>query len=479
MAGVSGLAAPPLGRVSNVEIGKAGTWKTASGPMTLTPEDMYSCVAALDCPAVRRPTLKPGHTGTFGVGDPAIGYIDNLAVTDSGTSLVGDYCGMPGWLVATDANGDSILSSTYPDRSGEWCFDYACQLGHVHPCVLLAVSLLGVEFPAIATIASLQDLADFYGVTEVAAATPSAQPVYVVTTGDPMPNPQPRQVAASVTTDDVRRAFYGSPAGSSWDIWIEELQLDPLQIIYANDADGFNYRIGVTLGDGDGTDAVSFGEPVRVVNNWTDAPANQAAASAAAANRITFASRAESRPGTDPRTPTPVATSAIGSTEPTEEVSMFTDEQLAELRTSLGIADENADGTTILAALTEALAERAEPSEPTTPVVPDGSVIVEEATLEELRVAASAGQEARNEQLRQRREQLVTAAISEGRIAPARREHWLSQLEADPGAEQVLTSLAAGLVPVTPATGVTGSGEENADNADYDALFPDEKKAAV
>ena len=476
MTDVTVPTAPPLGRVPNVEIGMAGTWRTSSGMMTLTAEDLYACVAALDCPAVRRPTLKPGHTGTFGVGDPAIGYIANLAVTDDGKTLVGDYCGMPGWLTATDDNGDSILSATYADRSGEWCFDYGCALGHNHPCVLLAVSLLGVEFPAIGTIASLQDVANFYG---VAADTtpPDVGNVVVIPTRQEtsMPNPAPRQVAASVTTDDVRRAFYTSPQGSSWDIWIEEVQLDPLQIIYANDADGFNYRIPVVLGDGDGSEAVSFGDPVRVVNNWTDAPVNQAAASAADANVVRFASRAESRPGRDPRTPQTPAASADGSVTTQEGSSAvsFTDEQLTTMRQRLGVADD-ADEATILAALDEALAEQLEPTT-ATPEIPEGSVLVEETVLEELRVAATAGQEARNEQLRQRREQLVTTAINEGRIAPARREHWLQQLAADPGAEQVLTALEPGLVPVTTPAGITGGEPASEDDATYKSLFGEEK----
>jgi hypothetical protein len=113
-----------------------------------------------------------------------------------------------------------------------------------------------------------------------------------------MPNPTARRIAASVTSDDVRRAFYESPVGSDWDAWIEEIQLDPMQIIYIDDDEGARYRVAVVIDSaGDGPDAVTFGEPVRVVIRYEDATV---AAAAAVPSRSGSPRATESRPGQRP-----------------------------------------------------------------------------------------------------------------------------------------------------------------------------------
>jgi hypothetical protein len=443
---------PILVTIPRVELIDVGTWDISNvdgwHPST---DDLAHAVAALDCPAVRRPVLKLGHVP--GPGDPALGFVDNLATTEDGMLLVGDYAGVPSWLASTDTTGATVIASAYPDRSVEGEYGYVCQLGHVHPFVVHAVALLGVERPGVGT---LQSLIDLYG----EAPAPAADAV--TATAAPKEAPVPAQVAAAATTDDVRRAYYAGP-GASWDLWIREMYVDPPELIVENDADASLTRVPYTV---DGTGTVTFADPQPVKVQYV--------AARAAADRpvIAWASHSEARPGQRPTPQTPAAPAA-GTTEQEGSLAVaFNDEQLTTLRQRLGVA-EDADETTILAALDEALNERADaPQEPsTTPQIPDGSVIVEEATLEELRVAASAGLEARNEQLAARREQLVAAAISDGRVPPARREHWLAQLAADAGAESVLASLAPGLVPVDPAKGTPGAGDVTEDDAVFAALF--------
>jgi hypothetical protein len=277
-------AAPALSHLPGVELCQTGTWNLSTGPATFTQTDFRAAVAALECPAIRRPVLKLGHDGNFGVGQPAIGYIENLRGADDWRTLVGDYAGMPGWLATPDMNGDTVIASAYPDRSIEGAWDWRCQMGHTHPFVILAVSLLGAELPGVGSLASLQDVAALYGidgppalVTAAAAQASAAGATFAipVTAGrkdTPMPNPTARRIAASVTSDDVRRAFYESPVGSDWDAWIEEIQLDPMQIIYIDDDEGARYRVAVVIDSaGDGPDAVTFGEPVRVVIRYEDA----------------------------------------------------------------------------------------------------------------------------------------------------------------------------------------------------------------
>ena len=162
------------------------------------------------------------------------------------------------------------------------------------------------------------------------------------------------------------------------------------------------------------------------------------------------------------RAPETPAASADGSTT-TQEGSAavaFTDEQLTTMRQTLGVADD-ADEATILAALDEALAEHAEPpaAPPATPSVPEGHVVIDADALEELRIAARAGAEARAQQLRQDRDDAINAAIAGGHVAPARRAHWQAKWDADPdGVRASLAQLCEGepIFPVAP-TGYAGS----------------------
>ena len=147
-------------------------------------------------------------------------------------------------------------------------------------------------------------------------------------------------------------------------------------------------------------------------------------------------------------------------------VPELTSEQLA----LLGLA-EDATQDTIDARLGE-LVDAATAPPPAEPVeLPEGVVAIDAAQLEQLRQQAAAGVEARNEQMRQHREQLVQAAVADGRIPPARREHWLNQLEVDPGSEQVLAGLQKGLIPVDGPIGSNGAVDLDSDDAFYAQLF--------
>ncbi|WP_251550287.1 head maturation protease, ClpP-related [Rhodococcus sp. 11-3] len=136
----------------------------------------------------------------------------------------------------------------------------------------------------------------------------------------------------------------------------------------------------------------------------------------------------------------------------------FTDEQTSELREALSLPEDATQEQ-----IYEALLERATAPAPVAaaPSLPDGVVTVEASVLDELRVAAERGAQARAQQETEARTALVSAAIKDGRIASARRDHWLAALAADPdGAAATLASLAPGLVPVDEIG--HGVGVENA-----------------
>jgi hypothetical protein len=166
-------SAPALVTIPDVELCAVGTWHASTGTTTFTLQDMLDSVAALDCPGVRNPVLKLGHTEDDGAGirwdgEPAVGWIGNMRMAADNAKIVGDFTGMPAWLAG-------VLPSAYPDRSVEIYRPFICQIGHVHPAAITAVALLGVSRPGVGVLRSLQDVAGLYGVE--AAAKTAAQAV--------------------------------------------------------------------------------------------------------------------------------------------------------------------------------------------------------------------------------------------------------------------------------------------------------------
>lgn len=152
-------------------------------------------------------------------------------------------------------------------------------------------------------------------------------------------------------------------------------------------------------------------------------------------------------------------------------------EGLAEL---FGVPTD-ADDEAILAAAKEALesavaaAETVEPVEPTIEqaaavAAKSGLTLVNSETLVTLQEQAREGAEARALQVREAHERIVDTAITEGRIAPASRDHWLTQLSADPAGIQNVISALPAVIPVTEL-GHAISNEADDENDLYSKLF--------
>lgn len=165
---------------------------------------------------------------------------------------------------------------------------------------------------------------------------------------------------------------------------------------------------------------------------------------------------------------------ADSPTQPTtKEGADMSDSLLQGVIQRLGIKNEGQEITEDLAlvALDEVLGEQAEDdSEKIANLdvkklmasAPEGTVVLDEAQYSQLKADAKAGREARDQQEAEHRSQAVENAVRDGRIPPARRDHWLNLLEKDPGAEESLKALAPGLVPVE-ANGYTGGVDESPD----------------
>jgi len=155
-----------LSRRPDVELIRTGRWDISTGTWDAAREDLVAAVAALSCPAVQKPIVKIGHTDkrfTPGDGEPSIGWYDNLRLADGGHTLVGDQVA-PSWL-------SNVQAAAWPNRSIEGTYNKRCGLGHTHPFVLEAVSLLGVTPPGVSTLTPLNSLDDVRTLFGVAASS--------------------------------------------------------------------------------------------------------------------------------------------------------------------------------------------------------------------------------------------------------------------------------------------------------------------
>ena len=149
---------------------------------------------------------------------------------------------------------------------------------------------------------------------------------------------------------------------------------------------------------------------------------------------------------------TALTPAGAGNTNRKETVVEY-DEILTGLRTRLGISDVDASAESIMAALDETLAEQAETVGSVvvdvTSNLPEGARIVDAAAFAELQAQAAEGVAARAEQNAARRDGIIKAALQDGRIAPAGRDAWRTQLDKDEdGAAALLASLPTNTIPV-------------------------------
>lgn len=167
--------------------------------------------------------------------------------------------------------------------------------------------------------------------------------------------------------------------------------------------------------------------------------------------------------------PKPPDSTEPGTPNQKEELSM-SDTIKAGLRERLGVTDANASDETLLAALDEALDEQAETPAAQAAAIPEGAVLVDAGTLEQLQTQAALGAEARAQQETDRRDAIVASALKEGRITASTRDMWRAQLDQDEeGISALLNSFPTNTVPVVEV-GHSGT-VHDADDALYAAAF--------
>ncbi|WP_231102174.1 phage protease [Mycobacterium avium] len=373
--------------VPGVELMRVGKWNLSTGEWECTTKEIAAAIDAHNKGLLRKPVIRLGHNDPRFSGDPAVGWLDNLRASEDGQALIGDMVGVPEWLA-------EILPSAYPSRSIEGLYDYTAPDGSEHEFVLTGLALLGATRPGVESLQSLQDVARLY---DIAAAG---------------------QVGGKAIELTIEAADAPKPYGD---------------VKYADPKNG-KYPIDTA-------------EHVRAAWAYINMPKNQKDYSAAELAQIKDRIKAAAK-----KFGIKIEAGEASETEGGAIVAL--PEKVAE---ALGI-DASADEDTVLAKIAElkppAPAAEPEPEPQPAPVaaaagVVNGLVQIEQATLDELKAAAAQGVEARARQIAEEDERTVMAAIGQGKIAPARKDHWLAALKADrDGTKQVLASLAAGLIPV-------------------------------
>lgn len=456
--------------ITAVELCSVGMdWPSASGNVTLTMEHIADAAEAWNDPHIVPARLKighvdprfadpndPGHDPYFD-GEPSVGSVHNLRLTNDGATLVGDYVNVPAWLAA-------VLPSAYPSRSIEGAYeisegsggklearwDVATPANRKYSFVITACALLGVQRPAV------QDLEDLrFMLTEGGG---------VIVTGDPKAGGVPIAVsmgamsgAASLEADvdQVIDAFYSEFCVDDrywW--WARAVRIDP-NVIIADDDEGSLWEVAI---ESDADQNVSFGNPERVLQTFTPAP--EAAATLAAAAQTApkqgrtvkaFAAREQSAP-TDRK--------KGGGADLANNFDMeFSDAQLASLRRRLDLTEDASDEQ--ISAALEAEPESPPETEPPAPAETETSeetpeteteeptTPVDSTVLAQLQADAAAGRAARDQQVAAHRESVLKAALKDGKITPASKSAWETKLTAAPEAtEAELSALPTGLVPV-------------------------------
>lgn len=123
----------------------------------------------------------------------------------------------------------------------------------------------------------------------------------------------------------------------------------------------------------------------------------------------------------------------------------FTPEQITRLLEALGLTADVTDPETVVLAV-EDLATA--PTDAASVAAKTGGLVIDPAVYETLKAEAERGRTVAAAAATREREQAVNAAVSKGAIPPARKQHWMTVLEADPTMAKVLASMPT-VIPLT------------------------------
>jgi hypothetical protein len=262
-----------LTTLRNVELAHVGTFmpnSTTGEPWVVRPEDIAAAVEASKNPSFRKPVCKLGHKdprftkGDHAIfmrdGNPGVGVIVNQRASDDGQRLIADIEGMPTWLA-------EIVPYAYPSRSVDAMLHASDGKGNSYSLVITHLALLGETVPA---IESLADVAALYGHTDTDVTEwTAASHVAATFQGEPM--------AETVSAARVDAVMAAAEAAAGEGRWCREILRD--KVVYVN-AQGMVWTAPWSEVDG----AVAIGAPVPVAVQYQPLAASPAAIAAHAMN---------------------------------------------------------------------------------------------------------------------------------------------------------------------------------------------------
>lgn len=390
--------------VKDRELMKVGNWKVRSGhDFAVTPELIKAAVTAHQSGVLRKPTIRIGHGDERFSGDPAMGFVDNLRISEDGSTLYGDLMGVPKGFA-------EIMPSAYPSLSIEGMYDYTAPDGSTHDFVLTGLALLGATAPGISELKSVQDVTDFYE-SNIAAAVGEIGGTPVSFTVEAAADPKP----------------YGNVA-------------------YADPKNG-KYPIDTA-------------EHVRAAWSYINMPKNQKEFSSSELAQIKDRIKAAAKKFG-------IKIEAATASEERGAVVALPEKLAEALGIDASADEDAiaAAWETFTANAEQAKTDLEQKVAASAP--PAGVVQLDNQQYEQLVAAAEAGQRAEARQMAEDREHLVMAAVRDGRITPASKADWVRALEVDPGGHNktALASLKRGLIPLVEA-GHAFPPEEEAEGGD-------------
>lgn len=497
--------------IERVPIVSTGTYKLGTGETTFTADDLASAVLAANDATVSLPRIKIGHIDQRFEndesldGEPAMGTARNLTLTDDGQTILADLTDVPAWLA------DS-MASAYPGRSVEGGFGYEAPSGHKYGFTISSLALLGTTWPGVATLDDLKDVLTKNGPVKdgveakserfVMAAVGSldaedeaeiqklmrekglsraAAEKQVKESADEKREEAkasldvggiPRVFAADLTAGKVPKS--GDLDQSKWWARSVEASDDGKLSILVDTAAGKLLRLPITVAE----KALSYGSPTEAV------------AASGTFNNL--------------QGPRVLASWPSGMSTAQQEAKKMqingAEVDQAALAKRLGLA-EGADEAAIEAALTApetaetpaattdtagTASDAAAPSSTTASAkLPEGIVAIDATKLAEIQAKAEAGADVAASLAVAHRDQTITNAITGGRIAASRREHFERSWKVDPeGTEKLLTAKVedGGLAVVIPVeqieTGRAGDGSGDV-AASAPRLLPELQEAAA
>ena len=429
--------------VPGVELMKVGKWNLSTGEWECTPTEIQAAIDAHQADVLRKPVIRLGHNDSRFSGEPAVGYLDNLRSSEDGQTLLGDMVGVPQWLA-------DIMPSAYPSRSIEGLYDYTAPDGSEHEFVMTGLALLGATKPGVESLKSLQDVATLYD-TVAAAEKIGGKAIEVMIEAASKADDDGVEPDGDSGSDATKKPFgdveYADPGYQ--DDGVSRYPIDTKAHVKAawayinksSDAGKYHPNQLRRIKDRIKAAAKKFGIKIEAAT----ASDTEKEAIVATLEEQLIAAMGLAPNATHDDIVAAAAGRGSKKDDPDED-----DDDDAESN-----ADEGEDDD-----------PKPKAKNGKAKVAASGVMQIDAEQYRSLVEAAEAGQEARRLQIAESDDRVVMAAIKEGRIPPARKDHWLGLMRADrDGTKEVLASLAPGLVPVSEM-GHAAPEEESAVEAD-------------